>query len=215
MRSEAGITRLLCTSLILALLGLPVAARAADEEASAPAAQETSKTEVTSPYAPQRALRRGMMRPQMMRSGMMGRSGMMPSYWDAEPGQDASQGASLLGGGMLGSGLMACPLFGHHMQLIDRLWELDLSRKQRDRIVEIYVDVRKRVWPMQADVQVRLLEARELLLTADPPTERIEAKLAEVCDQRTAVTMLWVHALIDARKVLTPEQEDHFLDPSW
>ena len=99
--------------------------------------------------------------------------------------------------------------------MLGRLRALNLTAEQWTRVREIHQNTQKQVIPKQAEVRVAEIELCQLMQAATPNMSQIDAKIAEISTKRADVQKLHVRALIQVRGVLTPEQLQKFLDPTW
>ncbi len=140
----------------------------------------------------------------MMGNGMMAPGSMDPAGMDPpmDPGADPGPGG-------MGRGHMQQARRG----IMRRLQALDLSDDQWTKIREIHFAAQKEMIPKRADLQVKELDLRELLLDPKPDQGKVDATLDEIASARRSLAGVEVHALLQVRDVLTPEQLQKFLKP--
>jgi len=85
--------------------------------------------------------------------------------------------------------------------------ELGLTDQQAEKLRQILVDSRKTGIRTRADLQVRHMELRELLRADQPNREAVMKKVQEISDLRAQMMRQHVDSLLDAKTVLTPEQQ--------
>ncbi len=83
---------------------------------------------------------------------------------------------------------------------------LNLSDPQAQQLRQIVVSSEKSSIQTRAQLEVRHIELRELLRADQPDSDAIMKKVQEISDLRGQEMKQHVQALLDAEKVLTPEQ---------
>ncbi len=84
---------------------------------------------------------------------------------------------------------------------------LGLTDEQSARLRQIAVDARKESIKLQADLQVRRMELGELLRGEKPDREAVMQKVLEISNLQGQMLRQRVSALLNAKTVLTPEQQ--------
>jgi len=84
---------------------------------------------------------------------------------------------------------------------------LNLTDAQADRLRQIAVETEKSTLKSGADLAVRGIELRELLGADKPDREAVMKKIQEISNLRAELMKQHVAALLDAKSVLTPEQQ--------
>ncbi len=84
---------------------------------------------------------------------------------------------------------------------------LNLTDPQADRLRQILVDTEKTSVKTRADMAVRGIELRELLRSDKPDREAVMKKVQELSDLRGQIMKQHVEALLQAKTVLTPDQQ--------
>ncbi len=84
---------------------------------------------------------------------------------------------------------------------------LGLSDQQAGKLRQIIVDTQKASIKTGADLGVRSVELRELLRADQPDRQAVMKKLDEIAALRSEMMKQRVNALLDAKNVLTPEQQ--------
>jgi Spy/CpxP family protein refolding chaperone len=94
---------------------------------------------------------------------------------------------------------------------------LGLTDDQASRLRQITVDTEKAAIKTKADLAVRGIELRELLLADNPDGDTVMKKVQEISDLTTQLMKLHVQALLSAKTVLTPEQQKKIreLSANW
>jgi len=142
-------------------------------------------------------------------------------------GDDATMapGARMRGQGMMGGTSMRGRMGRGGMRgrgqgvgggmLMRRLFALDLSSDQTTRVRGIMANAQKQAIPKEADIRVKQIELRELTQQPQPNMPQIDAKVGEISNAQKDVQLIRVHAMLQARAVLTPDQLQKFLSPTW
>ena len=84
---------------------------------------------------------------------------------------------------------------------------LELTDEQAEQLRKINVDTRKTTVRKRADLQVSRIELTELLRSDDPPRAQVEQKVREITQLQGDLMQARVDALLSAKAVLTPEQQ--------
>lgn len=84
---------------------------------------------------------------------------------------------------------------------------LELTDEQAEQLRKINVDTRKTTVQKRADLQVSRIELNELLRSENPPRAQVEQKVREITQLQGDLMQTRVDALLSARAVLTPEQQ--------
>ena len=84
---------------------------------------------------------------------------------------------------------------------------LELTDEQAEQLRKINVDTRKTTIQKRADLQVIRIELTELLRSDNPPRAQVEQKIREITQLQGDLMRTRVDALLSARAVLTPEQQ--------
>jgi len=85
--------------------------------------------------------------------------------------------------------------------------ELGLTDQQVDRLRQIVLNAQKSAIKTRANMEVTGIELRELLLTERPERDAVMKKVREISKLREEMMEQHVAALLDAKTVLTPEQQ--------
>lgn len=85
--------------------------------------------------------------------------------------------------------------------------ELGLTDEQSTRLRQIAVDTRKENIKLRADLQVRRMELGELLRGENPDREAVMQKVLQISNTQGQILRQSVSALLNAKSVLTPEQQ--------
>jgi len=137
-----------------------------------------------------------------------------PGPNDDDPPIMPGMGMGMMGQRM-GRGVMSTGPGGLQMMGFQRLQALDLSADQWSRIREIHQNTQKQVIPKQGEIRVAQIELQQLLQAAQPNMTQVQAKVTQISTLRSQVQMLRIQGLIQVRGVLTDEQRQKFLNPSW
>jgi len=124
-------------------------------------------------------------------------------------------GPGMCQAGPAGQGRMCRPGRGDGMMIFHRLRGLDLTSEQWDQIREIRTNTEKQVIRKRADLQVLRIEKRELMHSDSPSASDVESIIRRMGDIRTEIQILHANAALQVRGVLTEEQREKLLDPSW
>ena len=92
--------------------------------------------------------------------------------------------------------------FGH-----GAMAKLDLSETQREKLADLHERTLKTNIQARADLRVAQLDLRKLMRAETPDARAIEAQIDKLAGLRAAIQKTRVKALLDARSVLTPEQQ--------
>jgi len=84
---------------------------------------------------------------------------------------------------------------------------LNLTDQQVDRLRQLLVDTEKAGVRTRADIEVRHIELRELLRADKPDHDAVIKKVQELSELRGQMMKQRIEALLDAKSVLTPEQQ--------
>lgn len=84
---------------------------------------------------------------------------------------------------------------------------LGLTDEQSARLREIAVNTRKENIKLRADLQVRRMELGELLRGENPDREAVMQKVLQISNTRGQILRQSVSGLLNAKSVLTPEQQ--------
>lgn len=104
---------------------------------------------------------------------------------------------------------------GNEMVTLHRIFALDLTTEQANRVRTIQQNVEKQIIPKRATLDVKRIELRELMHQANVNQRAVTNKLKEINDVRGEIAQLRVNAQLEARGVLTGEQLERYLDPTW
>jgi Spy/CpxP family protein refolding chaperone len=85
--------------------------------------------------------------------------------------------------------------------------ELGLTDQQVDRLRQIILNAQKSAIKTRANMAVSGIELRELLLAEKPDRDAVMKKVREISKQREEMMQQHAEALLDAKTVLTPEQQ--------
>ncbi|MFA5858023.1 MAG: Spy/CpxP family protein refolding chaperone [Elusimicrobiota bacterium] len=124
-------------------------------------------------------------------------SGGMPAMRCA----GAGQGIMPQGGAGMGDGLGG---FGPDLQKLGK--KLNLTEDQKSKIESIKRDVQKKVVKIRADVQIAEIDLQELMDKVDVDDKAVLSKVQELHKLRGQMVELTTSALLQSKKVLTPEQ---------
>jgi Spy/CpxP family protein refolding chaperone len=112
--------------------------------------------------------------------------------------------------------------FGHGQHMASRLLAmldndrvksaLGLSDDQTSHLRQIVLDTEKANIKTRAEVQVQGIELRELLRADNPDRDAVMKKIDEISALRTEMAKQDVSALLQAKSVLTPEQQKKIRD---
>ncbi len=83
---------------------------------------------------------------------------------------------------------------------------LNLSEPQAQQLRKIVVDNEKSSVQTRAQLEVRGIELREMLRADQPDSDAVMKKVQEISDLRGQEMKQHIQALLEAQKVLTPEQ---------
>jgi Spy/CpxP family protein refolding chaperone len=158
-------------------------------------------------HGPQAAMGRGM-GGGMMGHGMMGHGmaqgmgpGMGPGAGRDGPGAAAPHGD-------MGSGPGDGPDDGLGMgQGIAMLHQLDLTPAQREKFADIHERAMKQNIQAGADLQIARLDLAKLMRAETPDGRAIDAQIDKLAGLRAGIQKSRVAALLEARALLTPEQQ--------
>jgi Spy/CpxP family protein refolding chaperone len=92
--------------------------------------------------------------------------------------------------------------------------ELDLSADQVERLKTLQLEQKKSSIRMGADLEILELEFKHLLHDSEPSRSAIDGKITAMGDLKTKMKRNRVHALLDARSVLTKEQLEKSMNGS-
>ena len=85
--------------------------------------------------------------------------------------------------------------------------ELGLTDDQQAQIKEIATAARKAAVQLRADCELARIELQELIHADDPDLDAIEGGLKKVAQAQTAARFAQIEAGVNARSVLTDEQQ--------
>ena len=98
----------------------------------------------------------------------------------------------------------------HRRGFIELKRELDLTEVQLERLRGIGVEYQRTRIAARAELASKRLDLVEMLRTTEPSRSEIEQKVREMGRLRTELQLGRVHAILEARNVLTPEQLQKF-----
>ena len=104
---------------------------------------------------------------------------------------------------------------GEGQRMLHRLRGLELTSEQWTQVREIQTNTEKQVVRKKADLRVLQIEKRELMHSESPSPNDIESKIRQISEVRADIQILHANAMLAVRRVLTEEQLEKFLDPSW
>ena len=104
---------------------------------------------------------------------------------------------------------------GNAKVMLHRILALDLTSEQATRVRAIQQNVEKQIIPKRATLDVKRIELRELMHQTNVNQRAVTNKLKEINDVRGEIAQLRVNAQLEARGVLTGEQLERYLDPTW
>jgi len=104
---------------------------------------------------------------------------------------------------------------GNAKVALQRILALDLTSEQATRVRAIQQNVEKQIIPKRATLEVKRIELRELMHQTNVNQRAVTNKLKEINDVRGEIAQLRVNAQLEARGVLTGEQLERYLDPTW
>jgi Spy/CpxP family protein refolding chaperone len=88
--------------------------------------------------------------------------------------------------------------------------DLQLTKEQREQIMEIRSNLQKQMIDLQADQKKLHLDLHEQLRKDKPNRKTIDATLAAINNKQGAIKKLHVDQHLQVREILTPEQRDKF-----
>jgi Spy/CpxP family protein refolding chaperone len=88
--------------------------------------------------------------------------------------------------------------------------QLDLSADQRARIEAIHERQARKAIQSRADIQIATLDLRKLMRAEKPDQRAIDAQIDRVAALRAGLRKAQVATMLEARAVLTPEQQKKF-----
>jgi len=146
-------------------------------------------------------------------------AGIMMSDPGMCQGMMGMMGGGMGTGGMMGMGsgmgMMDGMGMGRGGMLMRRLFALNLSDDQVTRIRGIMENTEKQAIPKKADIHVKDIELLQLLEQPQPAASQIDAKVGEISNAKRDLELVYVHALLQVRGVLTADQLQQFLNPTW
>ncbi|MFQ6041527.1 MAG: Spy/CpxP family protein refolding chaperone [Candidatus Poribacteria bacterium] len=86
--------------------------------------------------------------------------------------------------------------------------ELSLSEEQVKQLQNIRVEFEKNEIMSKARIKVAEVELQELLDQPEVERDKVDAKIREIGAMKIEFAINDVHAMLDAREVLTPEQKE-------
>ena len=116
-------------------------------------------------------------------------------------GHGAGMGADMGGGMGPGPGM-----FGHMAQA------LDLSDTQRGKLADIHERQMRRDIQARADLEIAHLDLRKAMSAEKPEAGAIDAQIDRVAKLRSDMSKARVASLLEARALLTPEQQKKMHD---
>ncbi|MEW5944863.1 MAG: periplasmic heavy metal sensor [bacterium] len=117
------------------------------------------------------------------------------------------------GGGLMGGGKGAggdLPL-----QLLERpeiLEQVGITEDQLEKLRAMSLEIRKKEIRNRAELQLATIDLQELLEDDNPNVKKIDGKIEQIGALRTGIQKEKVHALLEAKKILTPEQIERLKD---
>lgn len=97
---------------------------------------------------------------------------------------------------------------GGHGFFIGMKKELGLSDAQVEKLKSIRVRNEKKAIQDRADVEIMELELRELMSEDDVDVKAVDRKIDQIAAQRAKMQKNRIHAMLEAKKVLKPEQRE-------
>ena len=122
-------------------------------------------------------------------------------------------GRGMRGGMGMGGGMFLGP---ERILLMDdrgRLAEkLDLTGTQKDKLRDIGGDLERKEIRLRADLETAGLDLRDLMRSDSPSASAVDAKIENLSQLRGELMKANARAVLDARKVLTPDQRKKLED---
>ncbi|MFH0801992.1 MAG: Spy/CpxP family protein refolding chaperone [bacterium] len=84
--------------------------------------------------------------------------------------------------------------------------KLNLTPQQEEEFNRIFLDGRKDMIRKQAEIKIAGLELAEILRGSNPDFKQIEVKVRQVEKMQADMKLAGIKSLLDAKKLLTPEQ---------
>jgi Spy/CpxP family protein refolding chaperone len=89
----------------------------------------------------------------------------------------------------------------------EAMGKLDLSEAQREKLADLRERTMKQNIQTGADLRIAQMDLHKLMRAETPDARAIEAQIDKVSGLRAAIQKARAAALLDARSVLTPEQQ--------
>jgi len=84
--------------------------------------------------------------------------------------------------------------------------DLKLTTEQKNRIEEIRLEAQRSRIDLQAELEKKQLDLRQLMNAETPDREAVDRKIAEIAELRSQLMQLQIHRRLDIRALLTTEQ---------
>jgi Spy/CpxP family protein refolding chaperone len=85
-----------------------------------------------------------------------------------------------------------------------------LSDQQKEQVKKIRLETQKAMLPLESQIEVKSAELKSLLVSDNPGTAAVNAKLEEIGSLRTQMQKKRVAQQLDIRRLLTPDQRVAF-----
>jgi len=113
---------------------------------------------------------------------------------------------------MIGGGGDCCGMMhgrGHmkHGFFVGKKEELGLTDAQVEKLKSMKLERGKRAIKEKANLKTLELELRDLMSKDEIDVKAVDRKIDQIASQRAKIHKAQVHAMLDAKKVLTPEQK--------
>lgn len=89
-----------------------------------------------------------------------------------------------------------------------KLERLDLTQEQRDKIEASALDVRKKIIPIRAEIELRQLDLRTAMDSDKPDEQKILTLSREIHDLEFKIKELRIKERLLVHSILTPQQRD-------
>ena len=94
-----------------------------------------------------------------------------------------------------------------------KLENLDLSQEQRDKIESAALDVRKKIIPIRAEIELRQVDLQAAMRSDKPDEQKILALSREINDLEYKIKEQRIKERLLVHSILTPEQREKLRAP--
>lgn len=103
------------------------------------------------------------------------------------------------------------PYFGYGTLYQQRFWKGDLTPEQTEKLQSLMKSYGEKTASLRNELQLKMAELRVLILQSQPSADEIKGKLEEINNLRTQIQKMAVDMLLEAKKIIPPEQLPRWL----